>query len=253
MHLVIDSGNTDIVFGIFRNENLKYQFRINSKANRSAEKISLKFNNFLKTNRLRSSDICSVIISNVVPSIDHILKTFLKSYTDIKTLWINSDIKLPFKLLIDNPSEIGPDLIAGTAGALLSNTPPLVIIDMGTATTFLAVNKNKNITGVAISPGLMIFTESLYNSIPHLPVVNLEEPVNIIGKNTGDSLRSGIFSAYICLIEGMVTKFKKVLGKNTKVISTGGLSGILKGKTDIIYIFDPDIVIKGLFFLNRLQ
>lgn len=254
MILVIDSGNTNIVFGLYKNNKLIHRLRIFTERNKSADKYEVIVKNFLGEKRVLYKNLKGAAISNVVPLLLPVWKKIFNKYVkNLKPLWITAKCKLPLKIKIDNTLELGADIIAGAAGALKSYKPPLIIIDFGTATTFFAVNKKKEITGGAISPGLNLSAQALYLGAPHLPKIKLASPPRIIGTNTEHSMQAGIFCGYIFLVEGMVNKFKKHLGKDTTVIATGGLAGDITASTKAINHIEPNLVLDGIFEIYKFQ
>lgn len=253
MILVIDSGNTNIVFGLYKKDKLIHRFRIFTNKNKTADEYEIVIRSLLGEKKLTYRDLKGVAISNVVPALLSMWEELFKKHTKLEPLWINTNLKLPVAVKIDKPEELGADILAGAVGAVKKYTPPLVIIDFGTATTFFAVSENKEILGGAISPGLNLSAEALYFGAPHLPRIKLAPPANIIGTNTEHSMQAGILCGYIFLVDGMVRQLKARLGKNTAVIATGGLAEEIFIQSKSIDHIEPDLIINGIFEIYKYQ
>ena len=154
---------------------------------------------------------------------------------------------------IDNPDELGADLIAAAVSAIEKYGTPCIILDLGTATTLTVVNENREFIGGAIAPGLSVSCEALYNCAPHLPRIKMESPPSIIGTNTIHCMQAGLFSGYAHMIEGLISSIKKEVGEKTKVVATGGLAGVLAEGTKALDVVDADLVLDGIRILYKMN
>ena len=242
MLLTTDIGNTNIVAGLFNGEKLikvvRFETNSKSEARNPKQILSTKFKTYF---------IEGVIISSVVPSMDKKIEKAVRELFGVRPYFVSSDTfkeLMPIKLR--NLKEIGADRLVNAYAAREKYGNPLIIIDFGTATTFCAVNKKGDYLGGAIAPGVSISRIALHEKTAKLPLVDIKFPKTVIGDNTVHSMQSGLFWGYIGIAEKMVELFKKQLGKNAKVIATGGLSGIIMSKTDIIDNIDPNLTLDGL-------
>ncbi|MCE1248641.1 MAG: type III pantothenate kinase [Firmicutes bacterium] len=253
--LTIDAGNTNIVLGLFRDDKLVHHWRIHTDRKKLLDEYTDQIASFLAKEGVKKGDITEVAISSVVPSMARLLDGIAVEYFGVTPFKVSHKNRMNIKLAIENPAELGADLIAAAVAGVEKYGTPLIIIDMGTATTVTAINRDKELAGVAIMPGLAISCEALYRFAPHLPRIPLEMPPSVIGKNTVESMQAGIFIGYGHMMEGIIGDMKQILGEDAKVISTGGLSslfnkGSLKSKPDFD---DEDLVIEGIRLLSRMQ
>ena len=243
MMLTIDIGNTNIVAGVFNAEKLIKTERFETISN-----FQYPMSNFKKYL------IDRVIISSVVPSLDKKMAKIVKQLYGVKPYFVSSDTfkgLMPIKL--KKMKEIGADRLVNAYAAQKKYGKPLVVIDFGTATTFCAVDKKGAYLGGAIAPGVNLSRSSLHEKTAKLPLIDLKFPKKIIGEDTVSAMQSGIFWGYVGITEKMVRLFKEKLGKKTKVIATGGLAGIIAGKTDIIDIIEPNLTLIGLKMIGDMN
>jgi type III pantothenate kinase len=253
--LAIDAGNTNIVLGLFRDDKLVHHWRIHTDKKKLLDEYTDQIASFLEKEGVRKEDISQVAISNVVPSMNRLLESIALEYFGKTPFVVSHKNRMNIKLTNENPAELGADLIAAAAAGVAKYGAPLIIIDFGTATTVTAINREKELPGVSIMPGLAISCEALYRFAPHLPRIPFDLPPSVIGTNTVQSMQSGIFIGYGHMMEGIISDMKKILGEDTKVISTGGLSAVfhkqnMKNMPDFI---DEDLVIEGIRILAGMQ
>ncbi len=241
MILAIDIGNTKIVCGIFRGKTLIKTFSFSSKI----KKISYrsKFHLFLK-----GYNIDSIVISSVVPDVTKNVEAVFKK-TKAKVFVVGKNMKVPIKNLYRKPKQVGKDRLVGAYAAYLFYGAPLIVVDFGTATTFDVVTKQGNYAGGIIAPGIGISIESLFNKAALLPWVEMKKPKNLVGKDTVESLRSGLFYGFISLCDGIIAKLKKDVKGNPKVIATGGYSKLLSKFCKRIDVVEPTLILRGLNLL----
>lgn len=245
--LAIDIGNTETSIGVFSGEELTGTWRLRTGSYRTPDEWKFAVGGILKECKLKLDDFKCVIISSVVPAAsNNITGLFEKE----KTLILNNDTPAGLKISIDNPSELGADRIANAVGAHTLYKKDLFVVDFGTATTIDAVSQNNEYLGGIIAPGIEISSDALFKSAAKLNHVSLEFPANILGKNTSDSIRSGILYGTISQIEGLIGLLSYELNwKNPVTIATGGLAGLIFGKSLAIEYHEPHLTLKGLKFI----
>ena len=240
MILAIDIGNTNIVSGLFDGEKL-----VKTERFETSGKINF---------RLKTYPIDEVVISSVVPSLDRRVEKTVKQLFGVRPYFVSADTfkgLMPIKLR--KLKEIGADRLVNVYAAQKKFGKPLIVIDFGTATTFCAVDKKGAYLGGAIAPGVNLSRSSLHEKTAKLPLIDLKFPKKIIGDSTVSAMQSGIFWGYVGITEKMVCLFKEKLGKNTKVIATGGLAGIIADKTDIIDAIEPNLTLIGLKMIGDIN
>lgn len=251
MLFVIDVGNTNTVMGLYDRDKLVQSFRMSTDKNRSSDEIGLFFMQILMTLKLDISEIEDVVIASVVPPLMHSLENAVKKYLNITPNIVTSSTPIGMKILIDNPKELGTDRLVNAFAARYLYGGPVIIIDLGTATTFCAVNENGDYLGGAIYPGIKISIDALVEKTAKLPRVEITEPKNAIGKNTISSMQSGIYYGYAGMIDYVVEKFKNELGApDAKVVATGGLSKLIAMESKSIDIINRDLTLIGLKLIH---
>ncbi|MFA5103707.1 MAG: type III pantothenate kinase [Candidatus Margulisiibacteriota bacterium] len=240
MLLAIDIGNTNIVAALCDNGKIKDSVRFETADKRTFGFLSSFKNNFVE----------GVMISSVVPKIDKKIASMILKIYGVNPFFVSAGIFDGIMgIRLKNKREIGSDRLVNAFAASRLYGKPSIIIDFGTATTFCAVDRKGRYLGGAIAPGISISRDALYEKTAKLPLVDLSFPSAVIGTNTVSAMQSGILYGYVGIVESLVSRFKKVLGKDTRVIATGGLAGKISSKTDIIEIVDPDLTLKGLGLL----
>jgi type III pantothenate kinase len=254
MLLAIDVGNTGIGLGVFKGEKLLTTWRMATSISRTPDEYSALLLPLLQQEGLKTSDITEVSICSVVPPMVGTLNDLFERYFKIKPLIVEAGTKTKVRIRMDNPREVGPDRIVHSAAAYHLYGGPLIIVDMGTATTFDTISKNGEYTGGAIAPGFQTSAEALFTRTAMLPRVNLTRPAKAIGTNTVSAMQSGIVFGYIGLVEGMITRIQKELPEKAKVIVTGGFIEILDLESTHIDIVNPNLIFIGLkliYDMNR--
>lgn len=225
MILAIDIGNTNIVTGVITKEGRAlFNSRIKTDSSRTADQYAIDLKNILELYGTRAGDIDGSIISSVVPPVLNAIKVAVKIVTGKYPLIIGPGIKTGLNILTDNPSATGSDRIVTAVAALSKFKPPIIIIDMGTATTIEVVDKNKNYIGGCICPGVMTSLDALSSKAAQLPFISLEKPKNAIGKNTVDCMRNGVILGSAAMLDGLIDYFEEELGEKTTHVATGGLN-----------------------------
>jgi len=250
---ILDVGNTNIVAGYFRENHLVYRFRLITDRNIKARAYADMIKSKMSEAGFSLTEIQNLAISSVVPSMQETLSKLALSHLKAKPFYVTPKIKLNFTVKIENPEELGADLIASAAAAVDKYSGPCIIIDMGSATTITAINEKCEFLGGAISPGLNITASAFKSTVPHLPEIELAPPPSVIGTNTVHALQAGIFTGYGWMVGGLVNEMKAELGKDVKVIATGGLSFLFREHRALSFIHDPDLVLEGIKVLHGLN
>lgn len=247
MLFTIDVGNTNIVLGIYDKDELKFSYRMATDRTRSSDEIGFFFLQLLQNSGIDPAQIEDAVISSVVPPVMHSLENAVRKYLKKEPIIINSSTPLPMKILIDNPRELGADRIVNAIAAYELYGGPAIVIDFGTATTFCTINEDGNYLGGAIYPGLKISVDALVERTAKLPRIEIAKPDNVIGKNTIQSMQSGIVYGYVGMVDYIVKKISKEIGADKiRVIATGGLSTLISAESETITHIDRDLTLKGL-------
>lgn len=231
MIMAIDVGNTSTTFGIFIGDELKHHWRISTNYQRTSDELGMMFLSFFQHAGVDFRLIKDVIICTVVPTITHTLSNAIKKYLLREPIFVGPGIKTGVNIKYENPREVGSDKIVNAAGALKLYGGPLIIVDFGTATTFCAINENRDYLGGVICPGIRISAEALFENASKLPRVEITEPKRVIGRNTAASIQSGMFYGYVGQVEYLVKEIKKEMqAENIKVIATGGFAKLIASR-----------------------
>ena len=252
--VAIDIGNSNIVIGLYCENSWEKIYRLSSKKNFTYWTFQKKLKKIISLNDFNPSNVESIIISSVVPSLTDIVKISC-SDTLSKHIFIVKASKIELiKIMIDDKNEIGTDLLANAVEASSIYNSNVIIVDFGTALTFTVVSKSREVLGVNIVPGLQTAISSLYKNTAKLPQINLLLPKKIIGKNTIHSIQSGIMYGYSGLVKEMIKKIKGELSGETKVIATGGLSKFADTLKGVFNDILPTLTLDGLIkILNKIK
>ncbi|MFP4497550.1 MAG: type III pantothenate kinase [Vulcanimicrobiota bacterium] len=251
--LAVDVGNTNIVMGVYRDDKLQHHWRIHTDREKFMDEYGELFDSFLEKKGIKNRDINQVAISNVVPSLQSLFENLSANHFNCTPFFINHKNKLNFEIRIENPAELGADLIAAASSSIEFYGVPSITLDLGTATTFTVVNKNRELLGGVIAPGLNISQKALYSQAPHLPVVKLENPPSVIGNTTEYALQAGLFTGYLHMIKGLIADIKQVIGSDAVVIATGGLAQVIRNSDSIFDVLNSHLVLDGIRFIYNLN
>jgi type III pantothenate kinase len=246
MLLAIDIGNTNVVLGVFEGEGLCESWRIGTKSSITADEYAVIVKDLFAFSGIDFRQIDGIIISTVVPPLLSIMTEMSRKYFKIEPMVVTSELKTGITLSYENPREIGADRIVNAAAAFRLYGGPLIIIDFGTATTFCAVTKKGEYLGGAITPGVKISAEALYQRAAKLPRVELTRPRTIIGRDTVSAMQAGILYGYAGLVDGIVERMKKELSPDARVIATGGLAELVAPETKSTIEVRPNLTLEGL-------
>lgn len=249
MILAIDIGNSNIVIGCFEAEKILFTERLFTNHQQTALEYIVSFKSILELNEISDKEINGCIISSVVPSVTSTVKAAVERLTGVEVMTVDTSLETGLSIKLDNPAQLGSDRVADAVAAVNLYPAPLIIIDMGTATTVSVIDKNKNYLGGMIIPGLRVSLDSLTSRTSQLPKIGIELPQNIIGANTVDCMKSGIIYYSAAGIEGVTERIESELGEKCTIVSTGGLANkiIPFCKRDII--IDDDLLLKGLMII----
>jgi type III pantothenate kinase len=250
-----DVGNTNIVVGVFDGSKLVHSWRMDSIANKSADEYGMMLSQLFSHANLDLKDIDDVIISTVVPSVLYTLQHLSQKYLGHKALVVGPGIKTGLTVKYDNPKQVGADRIVNAVAGLTKYGGPLIVVDLGTATTFCAMTSEWEYIGGSIAPGLKISSEALFEKTAKLPRVELEPPGKTICKNTIDSIQSGLVYGHMGMISYFIKEMKKELqdiektDKQVKVVATGGLARMIQQGVDCIDYVDQYLTLEGLLYI----
>jgi len=253
MILVMDVGNTNIVVGVFKENDLVATWHLSTNPMLSKDEHGLNLLTLFGIKGIDEKEIKSAIISSVVPTMTHTLSSMIKVYFNIEPLVIGPGIKTGINIKYDNPKEVGSDRIVNAAAAYKTYGGPCIIVDFGTATTFDVVNENGEYIGGALCPGLKISSEALFSKTSKLPKVDLVKPKNVIGRNTEQSMQSGIINGYIGEVRYIIDKMKEEVGENAKVVATGDYSKLICKEIPTVDYINDDLTFLGLKILYELN
>lgn len=251
MILTIDIGNSNIVFGCVDGDDILFEARVRTDATKTSDEYCVDLKIILDVYGVDHRNIEGAIISSVVPQVLNSLKTAVKKLIGKTALVVGPGLKTGLNIKIDNPSQTGADLVVGCVAALREHAAPMIVIDMGTATTMVVLDKNGSLIGGSISPGVKISLDALTEGTALLPGLQLDQPKKAIGRNTIDCMRSGIMLGAACMLDGMVQRMEEELGQGTTVIITGGIAKFIVPLCRREMIYDKDLLIKGLVALYR--
>ncbi len=254
MLLAVDIGNTNITFGVFEDEQLHATWRMATNVNQMADEYAALLLNLLHHQGLDISDIKEVALCCVVPPLIATFDELFQRYFHISPLVVGAGVKTGVRIRMDNPREVGTDRIVDAAAAHHLYSGSVIIVDLGTATTFDTVSKEGDYLGGAIAPGMVIAAEALFTRTAALPRVQLVPPKQAIGTNTITAMQSGIVFGYVGLVEGIVARIQQQLGEKALVVATGGYSALIAKETAVIDIVNPNLTLIGLrliYLMNR--
>jgi len=267
MLLAIDVGNTNMVIGVFEQKaantqktgtrgkapRLLQHWRMETKKERTSDEFGIFFKELFQFAGLAMNEVKTVIISNVVPQLEFNLERMCERYFKLKPHFIHAKLKLPFKIGLKAPQEIGADRLVNNAAAILKYGSPLIVVDFGTATTFDFIDKSKSYRGGCICPGIAISNEALFQHASKLPRVEIRKPKHIVGTDTVESIQAGIFYGYVGMVDEIVRGIQRERKVRCQVVATGGFIGLISQASKTIKHYDPFLTLDGLRLLSEMN
>lgn len=246
MLLAIDIGNSHITVGVYESESLKLVARMLTDPRRTEDQYAIELKDIMELYRLTKFDITDSIISSVVPELTQSMANAITKSIGVKPLILGPGVKTGLNIKLDNPAQLGADLVAGAVAALAKYPAPCIIFDLGTATTITALDKNGAFVGGTICAGVGITLEALYSKTALLPHVSIEKPSAAIGKNTVASMQSGIVFGTAAMMDGMADRMQDELGEKATLVATGGLAKVIIPSCTHTFILDENLLLDGL-------
>ena len=256
MFLAIDVGNTHSVLGLFRDDHLIGEWRVSTQPHRTADEMGTLVHSLFRHRALFEEGLKVIegaILSSVVPSITNTFKEMVNLYCEAPCLIVGPGVKTGMPILYDNPREVGADRIVNSVAAYTRWRVGLIVVDFGTATTFDVVTPVGEYSGGAIFPGVGISSEALFLHAARLPRVELSPPPSVIGKNTVNSIQSGLIYGYVGMVDGLVQRMKREVNFEVKVIATGGLSPLISDLSETIDEVDESLTLSGLRLIYEMN
>ena len=252
MLLVFDVGNTNIVLGLYDGDKMIYHWRAATNELKTADEYAASLGMMFQLDGVTFDMVTDIIISSVVPPVNPTLEYLCRRYFHVEPMMVGPGMKTGLNILYDNPRELGADRIVNAVAGITLYGGPLIIIDLGTATTFCAIDEKKRYLGGAVTPGIGLSMEALFQRASKLPRIELTPASSVICKNTVSAMQSGIYYGAIGQVDGIVRRMKKEMGyKEIKVIATGGLADLIASQSETIDVIDPLLTLKGLYILFK--
>jgi type III pantothenate kinase len=253
MLLAVDIGNTSITLGVFDGEKLRATWHVATGVHRMPDEYASLLLSLLRHHGLDTADVKAVALCSVVPPLISTFEELFKRYFNIEPMVVGAGVKTGVSIRMDNPREVGADRIADAAAAHYLYGGPVIVIDLGTATTFGIISKEGDYIGGIIATGIATAAEALFTRTAQLPRVELTHPKHVIGTNTVTAIQSGIIYGYASLVEGMLARIQKELGVKAKVVATGGYAGLIAKETKVIDVVNPDLTLIGLRLICEMN
>jgi type III pantothenate kinase len=249
MLLVIDAGNTNIVFAVHDGDGWRGTWRVATNAQRTSDEYGVWLLSLLTHVGLKPAAIDRAVIGTVVPAALYHLRRLCRDWFQVEPLIARAALDWGFEIKVDNPDEVGADRLLNALAAHQRYRGPLMVIDFGTATTFDVVDDQGSYIGGVIAPGINLSIEALHQAAAQLPRIGIARPQAVIGRSTVPAMQSGIYWGYVGMVEGLVTRIKAEYGGPMKVIATGGLASLFAEGTMMIEQIEPDLTLEGLRLL----
>jgi type III pantothenate kinase len=246
--LVVDVGNTNIVLGIYRDDELTSSWRMATARDRTADEYGILARQLVGDTLLQSLE--GAIVSSVVPPLNSVVSLMIQKFFGIDAIFVEPGVKTGLAIHVDNPQEVGADRIVNCVAAHHTYGGPTVIVDFGTATTFDVVTADAKYIGGVIAPGLNISAEALFARAARLPRVDIKRPEHVVGTNTVVNMQSGIYFGYLGLVDGILARMKREVANVRQVVATGGLASLFAGESEHIDHVDPELTLKGLKIIH---
>ena len=251
MLLAIDIGNSNIVIGGIDEEKIHFEARIATDRIKTSDQYGVEIKNMLDLFRVPVEEVEDCIISSVVPPVFNAVRTGVVKVTGMEPIVVGPGIKTGLNIQMDDPASVGSDRIVIAVAALQEYKPPIILVDMGTATTISVLDQNGSLIGGCVCPGVKISLDALTNRTALLPGISLDQPKRAIGRNTIDCMRSGIMLGTACMLDGLIERMENELGMKTTVLLTGGIGKFILPMCQTKMIYEEDLLTKGLAILYQ--
>lgn len=251
MIIAVDIGNTNIVIGGIRDKEILFEARLRTEATKTSDEYSIDIKMILDIHGVPLNSVEGSIIASVVPQVLNSVKTALLKLTGKTSLVVGPGVKTGLNIKLENPGQAGADLVVGCVAAMREHKAPIIIVDMGTATSMVVLDASGAFIGGCICPGVKLSLDALTQKTALLPGLQLDQPKKTIGRNTVDCMRSGIMYGTASMLDGMVERMEAELGCRTTVIATGGIAKYVIPLCHTPMIYDRDLILKGLAYLYR--
>lgn len=251
MLLAIDIGNTNIVIGCIKDDEIQFKARIATDRIRTSDQYGVEIKNMLEAFGIHKTDISDCIISSVVPPVFNSVRTGVIKVIGKQPMVVGPGLKTGLDIHVDVPSQVGSDRIVVAVAALAEYPAPLILMDMGTATTIEVVEPENVYMGGVIFPGVRLSLDALTSRAAQLPGISLDKPRQVIGKNTVDCMRSGMMYGTAAMIDGIVDRIEEELGHSSTLIATGGLAQFITPLCKHTIILEKDLLLKGLNIIYK--
>jgi type III pantothenate kinase len=249
MLLVVDAGNTNVVFAVHDGQQWRGTWRVKTEAQRTSDEYAVWLNSLLTLSGLTRDQIAAAVIGTVVPAALYHLRRLCRDWFNVEPLIARAALDWGFEIKVDNPNEVGADRLLNAMSAHRHFGGPLVVVDFGTATTFDVVDGTGAYIGGVICPGINLSIEALHQAAARLPRIGIGRPQSVIGRSTVPAMQSGVYWGYVGMIEGLLTRIMAEYGARMKVVATGGLSSLFAEGTTMIQHIEPDLTLDGLRML----
>lgn len=251
MLLAIDIGNTNLVIGCIQNDEIKFKARIATDKLRTSDQYGVEIKSMIEAYGVQISEIDDCIISSVVPPVFNSVRTGVMKIIGKQPMVVGPGLKTGLNIHVDVPSQVGSDRIVIAVAALAEYKAPMILMDLGTATTMEVVAPDNRYLGGVIFPGVKISLEALTSRAAQLPGISLDKPKHVIGKNTVDCMRSGMMYGTAAMIDGLIERMEAELGYNCTLIATGGMAQFVVPLCKREIILEKDLLLKGLNILYK--
>ena len=249
--LTVDIGNSNINFGVFSEDEIKFVARIATDRAKTEFEYATSISSAISFSGIDKEDIDGAIISSVVPPLNSVMKSAVKLIYSVDAILVGPGVKTGINIHCDNPSSVGADIICACVAAHYLYGSPSLIVDMGTATKMMVMNDKGAFIGVSIVPGVMVSLDALTKRTAQLPMVSLEAPRSVIGKNTADCMKSGIVFGSASMVDGMIDRIFEEVGSALPVYATGGLASLITPHCKHKIAYDEHLVLKGLNIIYK--
>jgi type III pantothenate kinase len=246
MLLVIDVGNSNTSLGVYRDEELIAHWRLSTNPSRTVDEYGVHARNLFELAQLDFKAIDAIAIASVVPPLNYTVKRMAEVYFHLTPLFVDQTTYTGLPILYEPASDVGADRIVDAVAAIKKYGAPCIVVDFGTATTFNAINANGEYLGGAITPGIMISSEALFERTAKLPRVDIKRPHKVIGSSTIAAMQSGLYYGYVGLVDGVLEKMIEEIGSQPRVIATGGLAQLIATGSKFIEMVDETLTLEGL-------